>query len=97
MSRTSSLHDHLSSQKAASSDLYVVGDVPGAKDTGKTGQVNYAIGSTNGTSGRALYCRDTGVSDGRKVEAYTPPVDTFCLVSPRKQTRAFLKLLWMAS
>ncbi|TFK87532.1 acid protease [Polyporus arcularius HHB13444] len=31
-----------------SSDLYVVGDVPGAKDTGKTGQVNYAIGSTNG-------------------------------------------------
>ncbi|KAI0706826.1 acid protease [Cerioporus squamosus] len=31
-----------------SSDLYVVGDVPGAKDTGKTGQVTYAIGSTKG-------------------------------------------------
>ena len=25
-----------------------MGDVPGAKDTGKTGQVNYAIGSTKG-------------------------------------------------
>ncbi|KAH9931102.1 acid protease [Epithele typhae] len=31
-----------------SSDLYVVGDVPGAKDTGKTGSVTYAIGSTKG-------------------------------------------------
>ncbi|EJF65327.1 acid protease [Dichomitus squalens LYAD-421 SS1] len=31
-----------------SSDLYVVGNVNGAKDTGKTGSVTYAIGSTKG-------------------------------------------------
>ncbi|KAI0743537.1 acid protease [Daedaleopsis nitida] len=31
-----------------SSDLYVVGDVPNAKDTGKVGQVIYAIGTTKG-------------------------------------------------
>ncbi|PIL36177.1 hypothetical protein GSI_01837 [Ganoderma sinense ZZ0214-1] len=31
-----------------SSDLYVVGSVNGAKDTGKTGSVTYAIGSTKG-------------------------------------------------
>ena len=32
----------------ASSDLAVNGEVQGAKDTGKTGEVNYAIGSTKG-------------------------------------------------
>ena len=31
-----------------SSALYVVGTVPGAKDTGKTGEVTYAIGATKG-------------------------------------------------
>ena len=31
-----------------SSDLYVVGTVPRAKDTGKTGEVTYAIGATKG-------------------------------------------------
>ncbi|KAI0663518.1 acid protease [Cubamyces menziesii] len=31
-----------------SSDLTVTGDVPNAKDTGKTGTVNYAIGGTRG-------------------------------------------------
>lgn len=33
-----------------SSDLTVAGNVPGAKDTGKTAKVNYAVGIASGAS-----------------------------------------------